>query len=827
VDVPAHRAVRRSYDVGMVSGNPHRPGAARWLVPALAGWVAGTAIQLTQPQLWVYWLYVPGMLIGAGAAVGLFMRQAFSMPHALCMVLATALLAFGQVGVRALAFQARALEPALEGRDLLLTGVVASMPQSSASGLRMQLHVESAHAEGLPVRLPSRIQLSWYLGFGDARHNASSNTLPTLWAGERWRMVVRLKAPHGNSNPHSFDYELWLWEQGVQALGYVRDGKGHPAPQRLAQTWRHPVELARQEMRQRIDARLSDSNHAGWISALVTGDQNAIARADWNVFRATGVAHLMSISGLHITMFAWLAGRLTGAAWRRSARLCLYVPAPHAAVVGGLALACAYAVFSGWGVPSQRTIWMLAVFCLLRLSGRAWPWPVVWLLAGVVVLLMDPWAWLQAGFWLSFVAVGVLFATDDRGERAGSASVWWRIRAMLREQWLITMALSPLVLLLFGQVSVVGFAANLFAIPWVTLLVTPLAMAGTLVAPAWDLAEAAIGVLAGYLRWLAQLPFATLSVASVPVWVGLGGVVGGFLLAVRLPAPMRLGGVALLVPVLLWQPPRPPVGQFDLLAADIGQGSAVLVRTAQHALLFDAGPRFGRNSDAGDRVLVPLLRALAVQLDLLVISHRDSDHVGGAASVLAVHSHAQLLGSLAADHGLWRLRRGARCQAGQRWVWDGVVFTVLHPPAQSRLQRVKPNATSCVLRVSVSGGAGRQKAAALLTGDIEAAQERQLLDNGVLLQADVLVVPHHGSKTSSSAAFLDAITPRVALVQSGYRNRFGHPADVPMARYARRQIGVFDSPHCGAMFWRSAKPSEVICQRLEELRYWKHRLPDK
>jgi competence protein ComEC len=811
----------------MYSGNPYRPGTVRWLVPALAGWVAGTAVQLTQPQLWVVWLYGLCMLVGAGAAVGLFRRQTFSLPRGLCMLLAMALLAFGQVGLRALAFQARALEPSLEGRDLQITGVVASMPQSSASGLRMHLNVESAQADGLPVRLPPRIQLSWYVGYGSARHGASENSIPTLWAGERWRMVVRLKAPHGNSNPHSFDYELWLWEQGVQAVGYVRHGNGDAAPQRLAQTWRHPVELARQEMRQRIEAQLPASDHAGWISALVTGDQNAIARADWDVFRATGVAHLMSISGLHITMFAWLAGRLTGVAWRRSARLCLYAPAPHAAVVGGLALACAYAVFSGWGVPSRRTIWMLAVFCLLRLSGRAWPWPVVWLLAGVVVLLMDPWAWLQAGFWLSFVAVGVLFATDDRGEHAGTASVWSRTRAMLREQWLITMALSPLVLLLFGQVSVVGFAANLFAIPWVTLLVTPLAMAGALVAPAWDLAEVAIGVLAGYLRWLAQLPFATLSVASVPGWVGLGGVVGGFLLAVRLPVPFRLGGVALLVPVLLWQPPRPPVGQFDLLAADIGQGNAVLVRTAHHALLFDAGPRFGRDSDAGDRVLVPLMRALDVQLDLLVLSHRDTDHVGGAASVLAAHGNAQLLGSLAAGHDLWRQRPGARCTAGQRWVWDGVVFTVLHPSAQSRFALAKPNAMSCVLRVSASGGSGRHNAAALLTGDIEAAQERQLLKDGVLLQVDVLVVPHHGSKTSSSAAFLDAVAPRVALVQSGYRNRFGHPADVPMARYARRRIAVFDSPHCGAMFWRSARPGEVICQRLDELRYWKHRLPDK
>ncbi len=244
---------------------------------------------------------------------------------------------------------------------------------------------------------------------------------------------------------------------------------------------------------------------------------------------------------------------------------------------------------------------------LLRLSGRSWPWPTVWLLAGVAVLLIDPWALLQAGFWLSFVAVGVLFAS---GKPAANRQPWaWRgaLQAMLREQAVITLALTPLVLLLFGQMSIVGFAANLLAIPWVTLLVTPLAMLGTMLAPAWDLAAFAIGLLAAILAWLAQLPMATVSVASAPFWFGVCGVLGGLLLVLRLPGALRIAGASLVLPVLLWQAPRPPVGQFDLLAADVGQGNAVLVRTAHHALLYDAGPRYSRDSDAGNRVM----RALA------------------------------------------------------------------------------------------------------------------------------------------------------------------------------------------------------------------------
>ncbi|MEZ5637626.1 MAG: DNA internalization-related competence protein ComEC/Rec2 [Burkholderiaceae bacterium] len=801
----------------------HRPGAAAGLLPALLGWLGGCALQLAQPVLWPWWAYAALVLGGVAgwlalARTGWGVRAALG--HA-CLACIVAALAFGQVGLRAVGFQANRLSPDLEGRDLLLTGVVATMPQRGANGLRFQMRVESAQADGVAVPVPPRIQLGWYAGFGvDAARGAGG--MPALWAGERWRMVVRLKAPHGNSNPLGFDYELWLWEHGIQATGYVRDNAAARAPQRLAQTGRHPVEWLRQRVRQRIDDRLSEAPQAGWITALVTGDQNAIDRADWDVFRATGVSHLMSISGLHVTMFAWLAATLSAAVWRASARLCLWFPASHAGWIGGPALALAYAVFSGWGVPAQRTVVMLAVVCLLRLSSRSWPWPMVWLLAGAAVLLIDPWALLQPGFWLSFVAVGVLFASGDRAH-GQPASPWHRLHALLREQWIITLALTPLVLLLFGQVSLVGFVANLFAIPWVTLLLTPLAMLGTVFAPTWDLAALAVAVLARVLAWLAGFPFATVSVASAPFAVAVVAVLGGVLVSMRLPAALRLAGAALVLPVLLWQAPRPEPGRFDLLAVDIGQGNAVLVRTARHALLYDAGPRYSRDSDAGHRVLVPLLRALGVAPDLLVLSHSDSDHVGGAASVLDMYPAMALTGSIAPDHALWASRAGRRCAAGQRWHWDGVEFVVLHPREADYTVRGKPNAVSCVLRIRSAATRHTPVATALLAGDIESAQEQQLVTDRADLRADLLLVPHHGSKTSSSGVFLDAVQPRVALVQSGYRNRFGHPAPEPMARYQERGIAVFNSPHCGAMAWRSERPSVVSCHRLAQPRYWQHR----
>ncbi len=483
---------------------------------------------------------------------------------------------------------------------------------------------------------------------------------PELRAGERWQMNVRLKAPHGNSNPHGFDYELWLWEQGLQATGYVRAGPNDPPPQRLADTWRHPVERARQVVRDAVFERVADRRTAGLLAALIVGDQNAIDRADWDIFRATGVAHLMSISGLHVTMFAWAAALLVGALWRRSQRMCLAWPAQHAALVGGVLLATGYALFSGWGVPAQRTIWMLAAVGLLRLSGRRWPWPQVWLLACAVVVTVDPWALMQPGFWLSFVAVGVLFATDLGLPAAEGSSpikrAAARVGAMLREQWVVTVALTPLTLLLFGQVSVVGLLANALAIPWVTLVITPLAMAGVALAPLWQLAAWAVRALEVYLHWLAAFPFATVSMPAPPLWAGAAGVLGGLLLAMRLPWQARLLGLPLLVPVLLWQPARPDAAQFELLAADIGQGNAVIVRTATHTLVYDSGPRYSPESDAGHRVLVPLLRALDERVDTLMLSHRDSDHTGGAAAVLAMQPQAALLSSIEDGHELQALR---------------------------------------------------------------------------------------------------------------------------------------------------------------------------
>jgi competence protein ComEC len=800
---------------------------------SLVGAVLGVALQLQQPALWALSTYLVWLVAGGlGVLVLGFARRVWPVALLGLALLAGTLTGFGLTGARAAFFMSSALDPALQGVDIEVTGRIASLPQRSAQGERFELVVESAARSGEAVRLPRRLQLGWYGGASAQPEGGSwslSAASPGLRAGERWRFTVRLRSPHGNANPHGFDRERWLWEQGIQATGYVRSGPRDPAPKRLGDTLWHPMDTLRQTVAERIEARVADDpRSAGVLAALVVGDQSAIERADWELFRTTGVAHLMSISGLHVTLFAWLATALVGALWRRLARVwpqaLLAVPAPWAAGMGGMALATAYALFSGWGVPAQRTVLMLAVVVALRLGVRHWPWPMVWLLAMSAVLLLDPWALLQPGFWLSFVAVGILFATDPGGrQRAhGAQALGWSARGaralwgLVREQGVVTVALAPLTLLLFGQWSVVGLAANLVAIPLVTLLITPLALLGVLLPPLWDVAAWAVHGLSLGLQWLAHWSWAALFRPVAPAPLALAAVLGGVLLVLRLPWAVRLAGPLLLWPALLYMPPRPAPGQFELLALDVGQGSAVLLRTATHSLLYDTGPRYGPQpdaADAGDRVVLPLLRALGERLDTVVVSHRDSDHAGGAAVVQAAQPQARWLSSFDADPA-------RRCIAGQRWHWDGVDFELLHPQpahyADDGSGRLSSNAMSCVLRVS--NGAH----SAWLGGDIDAAQEVRLALARPDERATVMLAPHHGSQTSSSPVLLNTLRPSHVIVQSGYRNRFGHPAPVVLERYRERGIPWVGSPDCGAATWRSSEPDTVACQREVDRRYWHH-----
>ena len=805
--------------------------------------IIGCALQLLQPVLWPADLYAVLLLALVCLLVCLawrWHRRAGPGWLRLAWPLTLLCIALTQTGWRAAVHHAQWLPAALEGRNLWAEGEVVSLPQWHERGVRFRFRIDQLREpDGTLLPGPARwVWLGWYGppgwdpdesidGHGPDDVALSREPPSSLSAGDRWRWIVRLKAPHGHVNPQGFDHELWLWEQGITATGYVRALPREPAPMRLTSA---PTGMARlrQSVRDAVLRTVDDRPRAGRIVALLLGDQGSIERADWDVFRATGVAHLMAISGLHITGLAWLAGTVTGLLWRRCLGAwwghmpALCWPTPHVERVAGMLAAVLYAIFSGWGIPAQRTVWMLLLVHSLAMTGRRWPWPLTALVVAAGVVTLDPWALTQAGFWLSFVAVALLFLSGTHLKAGEGTSVQWRARvlALLHEQAVMGICLAPLSLLLFQQVSVVGLLANVLAVPWITLVVTPLSLLGIVWPTAWSGAAWALDGLMPVLQFMADLPGAQLSRPAVPIWVSFFALLGGAGLAWPGPVAWRITGGCWMLPLLAWQVPQPTLGRFDLLAVDMGQGHAVLVRTRHHALLYDTGPRYSPETDAGQRVLIPLLRAWDVRLDRIVLSHQDSDHSGGLSSVWAMQPQAEVWTSVSISHGLWSGLPGVmpqRCVQGQHWEWDGVRFEVLHPAASdyNAYPPRKPNAMSCVLRIEDAQGAR-----ALLTGDIEAAQEHTLQAEDV--KADWLLVPHHGSNTSSTRDFIGAVQPRWAMVQAGYRNRFGHPRAEVLARYREEHIAVVQTDRCGAATWRSETPEDLRCERQTAPRYWRH-----
>jgi competence protein ComEC len=720
---------------------------------------------------------------------------------------------------------ADALPTQWEGRDIAIRGIVDDLPQVGDRGSRFAFEVEDVDTPG--ARVPHRLSLGWY-----APQNADepASDPPQVHPGERWHFTVRLKRPHGYVNPAGFDLEAWLLEHDLRASGVVQ---GAPAPERIevfAGRLDDHVQRLRERIRGRILAALPEAPYAGVLVALAIGDRRAIPESQWQVFNRTGVSHLISISGLHVTAFATLAGGVAFLVLRRWCWLTTRVPARKVAIALGAALATFYVLLAGAEVPAVRTLAMLLAAAAGLWLGRPGSASCVWLWSLVAVLLLDPWAGFAPGFWLSFGAVGLLlYAGSGRLEDVPGPSwrarAWRTLREGARTQWAITVGLVPGTLALFQQVSLVSAIANAFAIPAVTLLIVPLALAG-LVIPwdgIWHLAHALLTVLMRALEGLAALPSAAWASHAPLQWTLPLALFGIVLWLAPRGVPGRALALGFTLPMLLVTPARPPPGHARITALDVGQGLAVLVETHAHALLYDTGPRLSDTSDAGGRLVVPVLRALGVRtLDALVVSHQDLDHAGGALSILAVVPVRTLWSSLGVDHAIVRraMTQGTawRCAAGQQWTFDDVRFEILHPPlAQYAEEGVKTNDRSCVLRIEAQGDV------ALLTGDIEARSETVLLRTSPdKLHADVLVVPHHGSRTSSTPAFVTAVAPGIAIVTAGYRNRFNHPRADVVERYARRGSAVPRTDRDGAISLTlgAGAPIEAKAERDVRRRYW-------
>ncbi len=705
------------------------------------------------------------------------------------------------------------LPPRLEGRDIRLVGVVSALPSEGERGQRFEFDVEKVIT--LDAVVPSHIQLTW---FAEGYSGKAVGAPPLLHVGERWRLTVRLKRPHGNANPHGFDFEAWALERNLRALGYVRPEESNV---KLAARVYRPgylIEMAREAVAARFRRTLGDGHpYAGVLKALAIGEQNAISQAQWQVFQRTGVTHLMSISGSHVTMLSGLVFVLVYGLWRRSPALSLRLPARKAAALAGVLAALGYAWLSGYGVPAQRTLYMLAVIALALWMGRAGSASRVLSIALLVVLLFDPWAVLAPGFWLSFGAVGVIYYISVGRLRRPH---WLREWGMI--QWAVTLGLMPALLLLFQQVSLISPLANAFAIPLIGMVVTPLTLLGAILPFDFVLLAAhwIMGWCMAALEALSRLPDAVWQQHVPPFWTAAAALLGIAWLLLPRGFPARWLGAAGMLPMFLALPPQPEEGALWLSVLDVGQGLAVVAQTRHHALLFDAGPRFSSEADSGNRIVVPFLRAAGIgKLDGLVVSHHDSDHSGGAISVLQAVPVAWLASSLVAgDPILAQARRVLPCYAGQSWQWDGVRFEMLHPALNSyQNPRRKSNDRSCVLKIAT------RYDSVLLPADAEKLSEQEMLArNPQLLPATVLVAGHHGSKSSSGEDFIARVNPQTVVFTAGYRNHYGHPHAEIVERYRLLGVALRRSDADGALLFRFAPGGGVRLQawRETEPHYW-------
>ncbi|MEZ5700246.1 MAG: DNA internalization-related competence protein ComEC/Rec2 [Nitrosomonas sp.] len=719
---------------------------------------------------------------------------------------------------------ADSLPKAWEGRDVRIIGVISSLPQQNDRRVRFKFDVEQILTP--QAHVPKRLSLSWYL------HGASRNEdpeLPVIKVGERWQITVRLKRPHSTANPYGFDYEAWALERNIRAVGYVRPVPDNQRLDAQANGFLYWVASQRQQIQQRFNSILADQGYAGVLMTLATGDQRAIPSDQWQIFTRTGTNHLMAISGLHITLVASLTYILAFALWRSNVTLLLRLPARRAAVFAGLIVAFGYALLSGFAIPAQRAFFMLAVVAAAIWYGRIAAPSTVLACALFLVILIDPWAVLSAGFWLSFGAIGIIMLVT-----VGRIGTMHWLTGWLRVQWAITLGLIPLLLTLFQQVSLVSPFANAVAIPLVSLVVVPLTLLAVI--PLFEfllpLAHSVLSVVMWFLHWLNELPQPVWQQHIPPLWtipVAIIGVVwlllpGSLGLGFFSGFPARWLGIIALLPLFLVLPPKPQHGALWLTVLDVGQGLAVVAQTQNHTLLFDSGPPLG-DSDSGERIIKPFLLAQGIhKLDTMIISHADADHSGGALSILNAMPVNTILSSLDKTHPIsLAAERTTMCVINQSWQWDGVVFEVLHPAAQIyQNPNRKTNSSSCVLKITTPYGS------VLIPADIDRNSEQMLLDSAYeKLPSTVLIAPHHGSLTSSSKDFVRQVNPTLTVFTVGYRNRFGHPREAVVNRYRELGNTLLRSDWHGAILVRFDKTGlSVDSWRQVRPRYWQQKFPE-
>lgn len=750
---------------------------------------------------------------------------------------------------------ARVLPIELDGTVQKLLVMVDDIPKVSDQGVQFSAEVldwqstlasESFEQNQLPQRIAinwRQVESQWQL---KGTHQAKM-IFPEVIPGQVWELQLKLKSPRGLKNPHTFDVEQWMFIHQLDANGFVQN---HAA--KLIKDWRWSgrsvIAKVRFWIKRQVTSSLGkEARYSGVISALVMGDQNAIDQEDWKIFNTTGIGHLISISGLHVTMLAGFGALLANVVWRKT-RLPLRVPAQKVAALSGFIVALLYTFLAGFQVPAQRTTMMVGVVGVYLFLYRVPKAFDIWWWALGLVVILDPWAVFTPGFWLSFGAVAaILYAMPSDSEQGvidSEVLFLQKLKSSLTEacrvQAVVTIALIPLSLWWFYQISLISPFANAIAIPIVSFIVTPMAMLGV-VLPWWlgDLclwiAHFAFLVLAWCLEPMANLSWATMPAAKPSAYLWMLACLG-VIVCIRPGKLVRswksrcLGLVmclTLFIPkAWLWGNGLAD-GELRMFVWDIGQGSAVLIQTKNFHLLYDTGPVSGK-FDPGERIILPYLKAEGISpIHQLFISHQDADHVGGLSAILDQYPVINSVGTIPQNHPLHLAYQKNQvpilpCQAGHRWTWDGIELIVWHPSSETTFEKKyhlgKPNEMSCVVEVR------NAHHSIWLTGDVEKEAEAQIVQRlqnqpselrQIHARNVVLMAPHHGSKTSSNPEFVNILRPRYAFSQSGYKNRYRHPHPSVVARYQERGVELKDTAQTGAQVWQTTK-DQLRLQYLRE-----------
>lgn len=696
------------------------------------------------------------------------------------------------------------LQKEIEGKPLTVSGYITSLPVTDQFGTRFEFNIKKIKNENYIEHPNIMVRLSW--------HHKKESLPVKLKVGDKWQFLVKLKRIHGLRSPGAFDFEAWALQKKIRASGYIIESANNILLS--SHTYRYPIATLRQLLAIKIATHLPSSTTSPWLMALIVGERNGISQQDWQVLRNTGTNHLMAIAGLHIGIMAGLAHWCVSWGWRRIPWLTLRIPASQAGACAALLIAVSYSALAGFSLPTQRACIMLTVFIMTILAKRnigAW---YAWSIAMLCVLLINPLSVLTESFWLSFATIALIIY--GMSQRLLPSGIWWKWG---RVQWVIGFGLIPITLILFQECSFISFVANSIAIPWLSFLILPFCFLSAIflfVSPNIGaccllIADKSLSALWVFLTWMASMPYASWQIVIPNLSTFFLMSVGFILLLLPAGVPGRWMGLIWLLPVITYKPIKPDEGDFWLTVLDVGQGLSAIVQTKNHLLVYDTGPNLNDHFNMGESIVLPYLRSIAAKkIDSLVISHGDNDHIGGASVIMKSLPVMDIMTSVP-DH----FASARYCIAGATWQWDGVHFTILYP-MEDDLDF--GNDSSCVLRIH------NRNQSVLLTGDIEKYAERNLLARiPQRLKSDIIIAPHHGSKTSGLENFIAAVQPKIVIYATGYRNRYHFPHQSVIRAYDKIHASSFNTVDSGTLHFKMKQSESTFHPeqyRIANKKYW-------